>query len=104
MAAHIALSSMKRRLQNFEVSYKFNGRGTGDSAGDSTGTGHSIRHLSDVTLQDLSEDTTEAQWYEPWNFILTRVVGRISKDLTVAPQCRLARIHIAEDDNNRAFL
>lgn len=60
-----------------------------------------IRHLSDVRLQDLSQDTTEAQWYEPWNYILTRVVSRISKDLTVAPQYRLARIHMAEDNNNK---
>jgi hypothetical protein len=59
-----------------------------------------LHHLSDVKLQDLSEDTTEAQWYEPWNFILTWVVEVISKDLTVAPQCRLARIHIAEDDTS----
>lgn len=62
-----------------------------------------IRHLSDVRLQDLSQDTTEAQWYEPWNYILTRVVSRISKDLTVAPQYRLARIHMAEDNNNSTF-
>ena len=60
-----------------------------------------LRHLADVKLQDLSEDTTEAQWYEPWNFILNRIVEKISKDLTVAPQCRLVRIHIAEDDNTR---
>ena len=62
-----------------------------------------LRHLADARLQDLSEDTTEAQWYEPWNFILNRVVENISKDLTVAPQCRLVRIHITEDDNTSTF-
>lgn len=60
-----------------------------------------LRHLSNVKLQDLSDDTTEAQWYEPWNFILNRVVEKISKDLTVAPQCRLVRIHMAEDNTGK---
>lgn len=63
-----------------------------------------LRHIADVKLQDLSEDMTEAQWYEPWNFVLNRVVEKISKDLTVAPQCRLVRIHIAEDDNTRTLI
>ena len=63
-----------------------------------------IWHITNVKLQDILEDMTEAQLYEPWNFLLNQVVEKISEDLTAAPQCCLVRIHIAEDNSTHMLL